>query len=160
MSTRACYIFKDDLGSHTVYKHGDGDPSWAWRYYADTIASGLAWELPRFEADEFAAAFIARNKVGAGSVRLVERWNYIADIRYLYKLSMSKGNVLILKVESVSAPMRGPVKPSRWKRTTVFRGPLHRLIFAKGDCVKAANAKSSGLRIACINEILTNGGSL
>lgn len=161
MSTRACYIFKDaDGDTSTVYVHGDGYPSWAWRYFRDTIASGLAWTLPRFEADEFAAAFVATVKTRPGSVRLIDRWNRQADIAFLYKLSMSKGNVLIVKIEAVLSPENGPIKPSRWKRKTLYHGPLHRYIFAKGDLDKARDTRSTGLSIACINEIMSAGASL
>lgn len=160
MSTRACYIFKDEHGSHTVYVHSDGYPSWAWQYFRDTIKSGLAWPLPRWEASEFSTAFVAVNKTRPGSVRLIDRWNRQADIAYLYKLSMSKGNVLILKVEVVLSPENGDMKPSRWKRKTVYHGPLHRFIFAQGDCDKAREARSSGLTIACINELMSAGVSI
>lgn len=162
MSTRACYIFKDHDGStFTVYKHSDGSPAWAWRYFRDTIASGLAWPLPRFEACEFGAAFIAVNKDRPGSMRLVNKWNDVADIAYLYKLTMSKGNVLVIKIEAVSSPENGSLKPSRWKRETVYHGPVHRYIFAKGDLTEAWDAgRSTGLKIACINEILSAGASL
>src|SRR4051794_36529103 len=63
MSTRALYTFicpgrKQD--TFHVYKHHDGYPKGA----AEAIANALplAWQLPRFEADEFAAAFVAGNK--------------------------------------------------------------------------------------------------
>ena len=66
MSTRACYRFfplngpNDWPGVVTVYKHSDGYPSGA----AKAIAAALpcAWPLPRFEPDEFAAAFVRANK--------------------------------------------------------------------------------------------------
>jgi hypothetical protein len=60
MSTRACYTFRSDQESFHVYKHSDGYPSGA----AEWIEAALqyAWPLPRFEADEFAAAFVAANK--------------------------------------------------------------------------------------------------
>jgi len=62
MSTRAVYTFFDDEddGSYHVYKHHDGYPSGA--YEAITNALEYAWQLPRYEADEFAAAFVAGNK--------------------------------------------------------------------------------------------------
>lgn len=156
MSTRACYIFKDQDREFTVYVHCDGYPSWAWRYFADTIASGIAWPLPRWEADEFGAAFIAVNKTRPGSVRLVKKWNDHDDLSYLYKLTMSKGNVLIIKVEAVSAPMNGSLKPSRWKRKTIYHGPLHRFIFARGDLTEASS-RSTGLKIDRINDLLQEG---
>src|SRR6266481_6505342 len=66
MSTRACYRFfplngpNDWPGVVTVYKHMDGYPSGA----AKAIEAALpyAWPLPRFEPDEFAAAFVRANK--------------------------------------------------------------------------------------------------
>src|SRR5271166_6263079 len=69
MSTRACYRFIPENGPNdwpgvvTVYKHHDGYPSGA----AAAIEAALpyAWPLPRYEADEFAAAFVAANKKSA-----------------------------------------------------------------------------------------------
>ena len=69
MSTRACYRFfplngpNDWPGVVTVYKHRDGYPSGA----AQAIEAALshAWPLPRFEPDEFAAAFVRGNKKSA-----------------------------------------------------------------------------------------------
>jgi hypothetical protein len=69
MSTRACYRFIPEHGPNdfpgvvTVYKHQDGYPSGA----AKAIEAALpyAWPLPRFEADEFAAAFVRGNKKSA-----------------------------------------------------------------------------------------------
>lgn len=72
MSTRACYRFWSQdgwPGVVTVYKHQDGDPTGA----AKAIGAALdfAWPLPRYECEEFAAAFVAANKWSA------ER--YVAD---------------------------------------------------------------------------------
>ena len=53
-----------------AYKHYDNYPSGA----ADFIenAKSYAWDLPRFEADDFAAAFVAANKAkSGGEVRLL-----------------------------------------------------------------------------------------
>ncbi len=61
MSTRAMYTFRNAEGEeHHVYKHHDGYPSGA----AEALARALpfAWQLPRYEPDEFAAAFVAGNK--------------------------------------------------------------------------------------------------
>ena len=66
MSTRACYRFISDEGPTgwpgpiTVYKHSDGYPSGAAEWIE--AAKEYAWPLPRFEHDEFAAAFVAANK--------------------------------------------------------------------------------------------------
>lgn len=61
MSTRAIYsFFGDDDAPRHVYKHSDGYPTGA----AEAIENALefAWPLPRYENDEFAAAFVAANK--------------------------------------------------------------------------------------------------
>jgi hypothetical protein len=62
MSTRGMVTFRSADGSeeHHVYVHSDMYPTGA----ADKIVAALeyAWQLPRYEADEFAAAFVAANK--------------------------------------------------------------------------------------------------
>lgn len=72
MGTRAIYFFEDRDGSvYGAYKHYDNYPSGA----ADFIenAKSYAWKFPRFEADDFAAAFVAANKAeGGGEVRLLQ----------------------------------------------------------------------------------------
>ena len=105
MSTRACYTFRDGDEEYHVYKHHDGYPTGA----AEFIIAALkyAWELPRFEADEFAAAFVAANKHGArgvvpqgggvrlmktGDIRQVAPW----DIEYRYEIE-PKGQSLQVK---------------------------------------------------------------
>lgn len=61
MSTRALFTFKDETAAFNVYKHYDGNPSGAARVIRHAI-DYFAWPLPRFEADEFAAAFVAAGK--------------------------------------------------------------------------------------------------
>ncbi len=77
MSTRACCRFIDpdltDPEVVTVYKHSDGYPDGAVCWI--TKALEHAWPLPRFEADEFAAAFVAANKPSA----ITRRMDYIAN---------------------------------------------------------------------------------
>jgi hypothetical protein len=76
MSTRACYRFIDpdtnDPEVVTVYKHSDGYPDGAVCWISKALEH--AWPLPRFEADEFAAAFVAANKPSAK----IRRMDYIA----------------------------------------------------------------------------------
>ena len=63
MSTRALYTFKgeSDAESWNVYKHCDGYPTGAANVLQTTVAF-FAWNAPRYEADEFAAAFCAAGK--------------------------------------------------------------------------------------------------
>jgi hypothetical protein len=60
MSTRAMYTFRDETGEYHVYKHSDGYPTGAAQWIEAALP--FAWTFPRFEADEFAAAFVAANK--------------------------------------------------------------------------------------------------
>jgi hypothetical protein len=70
MSTRGLYTFIDsDNTEFTVFKHWDNYPSGAYGFIQNALT--LAWDLPRFEADEFAASFIAANKKGGGDLRLL-----------------------------------------------------------------------------------------
>jgi len=71
MGTRAIYIFEDKAFQEVhVYKHYDNYPQGAVEFIEK--AKAYAWELPRFEADEFGAAFVAANKnPKGGEVRLV-----------------------------------------------------------------------------------------
>ena len=86
MSTRACYTFKDDHDEFHVYKHCDGYPSGAAEFI--TNALHLAWKLPRFEADEFGASFVAANKNDGGGVRLTHDWQNHGDLEYRYLIYM------------------------------------------------------------------------
>jgi len=124
MSTRAVYTFIQDGEAHHVYKHHDGYPSGA----ADAIANALplAWPLPRFEADEFAAAFVAGNKERAlpalpmsqgGGIRLTHGWDRHGDLEYRYEIT---GNGNSLRIVAYSATYVGD--ETRWEK--IFDGGL------------------------------------
>ena len=78
MGTRAVYFFEDrhnDDSYYGVYKHYDGYPQGAAAHIED--AKAYAWPLPRWEADEFAAAFVAANKnPKGGEVRLLPNFEH------------------------------------------------------------------------------------
>ena len=92
MSTSGVFVFKDhpnDPG-YAVYKHHDCYPTGA----APAILGAFqyAWKLPRFEADELAASFVAFNKqpptynMQGGGVRLMlpdTEYSYGADYMYI-----------------------------------------------------------------------------
>lgn len=81
MSTRAIYTFKDLEGdTFTVFKHYDGYPTAMGAYKFIQNALSYAWKLPRFEADEFSAAFIAANKSQAGDLRLLDSQSTNGDV--------------------------------------------------------------------------------
>lgn len=108
MSTRALYTFKagpDDAGHDwNVYVHYDGYPGNLREGACAKILAALklAWELPRYESDEFAAAFIAANKSRPGGVRLMPQGNPLevavkncSDIEFRYVVQyVGKGLVL------------------------------------------------------------------
>ena len=75
MGTRAIYIFEDEHEEVWAYKHYDNYPRGAADFIED--AKEYAWAFPRFEADEFGAAFVAANKnPKGGGVRLVQYNKY------------------------------------------------------------------------------------
>ena len=90
MATRALYVFKDSTQEFTVYKHWDGYPKGAYGYIKDAMP--YAWALPRFEASDFGAAFIAGNKgEGGGDVYLLNGDSTNADamgIEYIYTVTV------------------------------------------------------------------------
>jgi hypothetical protein len=70
MGTRGIYIFEDAHDEVAVYKHWDNYPRGAARFIEE--AKAHAWKLPRFEPDEFGAAFVAANKCQeGGGIRLI-----------------------------------------------------------------------------------------
>ncbi len=96
MSTNALYTFSDDENSVTVYGHWDGYPVGAAEMINNAFAH--AWELPRFEADEFGAAFVAGNKDGAGQgghIRLVSNPD-IYDGQYHYYITQTAKNQVLM----------------------------------------------------------------
>jgi hypothetical protein len=95
MSTRGLYTFVDSDNTRlNVFKHWDNYPEGAYPFIQNALA--LAWDLPRFEADEFGAAFIAANKKGGGDLRLLNEASTngnILGIEYHYLIT-SEGNAL------------------------------------------------------------------
>lgn len=91
MGTRAVYTFIDEHDRHSVYQHWDGYPRWACRFIANALP--LAWPLPRFEADEFAAAFVAANKQQPGNIRLTSGPDPHGDLAYMYEICCRDGQL-------------------------------------------------------------------
>ena len=100
MGTRAVYTFKDEHDSFSVYKHYDGYPegegggSGAFGFIKE--ATKYAWDLPRFDPSDFAAAFIKANKDAGGDVYLTHGPESHGDLSYRYEISRH-GNDLIVK---------------------------------------------------------------
>lgn len=94
MSTRAVYTFRDsDGGLFAVYKHHDGYPTGAAEFIEK--AKALAWTGGRFDASEFAAAFIAANKTGAGGVYLSKGYRAHGDLDYDYVITGADGALFV-----------------------------------------------------------------
>jgi len=104
MGTRAVYTFIDQDGRHSVYKHWDGYPTTACQFIANALP--LAWPLPRFEPDEFAAAFVAANKQQPGNVRLTTGPEAHGDLAYTYEIRCKGGR---LHVRIFQAGYTGPL---------------------------------------------------
>lgn len=112
MSTRAVYTFIDPSSTHHVYKHHDGYPTGAAEFIGKALKN--AWALPRFEADEFAAAFVAANKSDAGGVRLTHNYTDHADLEYRYEIRLWAG-----QLEVTAFSVRHGNKDKK-----IFSGPL------------------------------------
>lgn len=96
MGTRAVYsFFNDNNDVFHVYKHWDNYPVGAAEFLTKAVAA--AWDQPRYEHDEFAAAFIAANKRGEGDLRLAHRPENHVDIEYIYEVSQARNGQLILR---------------------------------------------------------------
>lgn len=117
MATRATYTFEDSSGEHVIYKHYDGYPAGALAWIYNALE--YSWDLPRFEADEFASAFCVGVKVSnqrdnarsltyfeerglsvpdymanpchGGGVRLFKKWDQAWDIEYTYRVTCKDG---------------------------------------------------------------------
>lgn len=94
MGTRALFSFYDRSnhnGPVNVFMHYDGYPEGA--VEALMNAKALAWDFPRFEPDEFAAAFIAANKDRSGNFRIMPSGKpsdiairFCSDIEFRYEI--------------------------------------------------------------------------
>jgi hypothetical protein len=123
MGTRAVYTFRNEFEAYHVYKHWDGYPSGAAGFLTHALA--YAWKLPRFEPDEFAAAFIAGNKKihEGGDIRLLNTGDVgtaaPGDIEYWYEVWQAPNGQLIVRATAVDN-WKGKMKIEK----TVFYGRL------------------------------------
>ena len=110
MGTRAIYTFEDNkrdlpedarhmAESIDVYKHYDGYPQGASGFIENAL--DFAWQLPRFEADEFAAAFVAANKdKNGGGIHLTNHADsYDVDWRYYITFAKNSGRLMVTAYE-------------------------------------------------------------
>lgn len=111
MATRAIYTFKDSDQTIHVYKHWDGYPESALKFIANALP--FAWPMPRFEADDFAAAFVAANKPagGGGDVRLMDCGSSVPDVGQEYHYIVTvQGGRLWVSFENEFSPLDELIK--------------------------------------------------
>ena len=118
MGTRCLFIFKQNIHAkeaHGVYVHYDGYPRGAADYLEETFNSDNTWTklvrqtgCSRYEADEFASAFVATLKPkfkNGGGVRLVNLPHNIGDLEYQYTIGTNdQGNLIIDAINFVDRP--------------------------------------------------------
>lgn len=100
MGTRAVITFHDEQTKqkYSVYQHWDGDPHTVTHRIKH---NSKCWRWPRYEADEFAAAYIATNKTDSGNIRLTTGAKAHGDLAYTYDVIAQKnaqGGTECLKV--------------------------------------------------------------
>ena len=119
MSTRGMYEFvESSRESHCVYVHHDNYPTDAATKLIETLFGELHWGKKRYEADEFAAAFVAINKTQSGGVRLANKRNQYSDIEYFYRVTYGEQH----NVEAYAVPgdWDGKLKSAR----LLFKGSI------------------------------------
>lgn len=131
MSTRATITVADDHDSFDLYQHHDGYPEGPHglvRHIA--MARRLAWDLPRFEAADFAAAVIAVLKDRGGSTYLTQDAEAHTDRSYHYRIEPVRENYATRVLLTISRPA--------WDRTQrdieMFHGEIPEAV-AKFDAI-------------------------
>jgi hypothetical protein len=122
MSTRALYsFFEKGESTINIYVHSDGYPSGAVDYLKAMLP--LAWPLPRYEASDMAAAFVAGNKSHPGNVRIYSSGfpQRVApqDLEYMYEIRMVGGQLQIKCFEA-----NYDDENSKWFTKLLFKGAL------------------------------------
>ena len=110
MGTRTVLTFKDKYNTFSVYQHYDGYPEYT--LPAIKEAKEFAWDLPRFEASDFSAAYIAANKQkGGGNVYMTDIHESHSDLDYRYEIEKKNKNLLVkvFKVEEYDEEARKPI---------------------------------------------------
>jgi hypothetical protein len=117
MGTRAIYTFEDDSCERHIFVHYDGYPKGAADYFKQWLDTNYSWTLPRFEADEAAAGFVAAIKTGPGNVRICgDRFSY-TDVEFGYRLFTLRDE---LHVQCSTTNYRGDAPAEH----IIFDGPM------------------------------------
>lgn len=150
MSTRAVFTFTDDHDGrpHHVYKHADGYPEGAAHALAEAL--GHAWPLPRFESDEFGAAFVAANKNRPGGIRLAKCWRDHPDLEYRYEIFPEETS---LRIRALAVCCSYP--ENLWESRELFCGPLRAFLRKHGATAAVKDAAGAETIAACTEEALS-----
>jgi len=117
MGTRAIYTFEDAGTERHVFVHYDGYPKGAASYFQQWLDTNYSWTLPRFEADEAAAGFVAAIKTGPGNVRICgARFDY-CDVEFGYRVKM-EGDALHIQCSTTDYWGDAPAEH------IIFDGPM------------------------------------
>ena len=131
MGTRAIYTFEDQNDTRHIFVHYDGYPTGAAIYFEQWLNAGTSWPLPRFEADEAAAGFVAAVKDGPGNVRICDKRTAYADVEFGYTVEQVDGILRVTVAET-----------NYWDETplenVIWQGPL--ADFIKGNVAAAIEA--------------------
>jgi hypothetical protein len=104
----------------SVYKHYDGYPSGAAGFIENWLESGKSWRMPRFEAADAAAAFIAANKKRGGGDVYLATPEETGGCQYLYVI-FTKDEKLWIEVTRV------------FENKTIFTGTIADFIARADD---------------------------
>jgi len=105
MSTRATITVADSHDSFDIYQHHDGYPDGPHGLVRHlNLAQRLAWDLPRFEAADFAAAVIAVLKDRGGSTYLTRDADEHGDRDYHYRIGPLREDIHTRVMLSISRP--------------------------------------------------------
>ena len=127
MSTTSTIQISDDEDTFFIYRHSDGYP-WGEHGVPATLAKAIpfAWELPRFEAMDFAAAIVRAWKEGGGNIYFTKGHDNHADSEFQYTVTFGDDG-LRLKAEDVGFAFDNISEEER-RRETMFEGPLDEAI--------------------------------
>ncbi len=97
MSTRSTICVKDAYDKFCIYRHCDGYPHGEHGVVAQLAkALPFAWELPRFEAMDFAAAIIrAWKDEGGGNIYFTQGHEHHGDTEYTYDITAESGEIFV-----------------------------------------------------------------
>jgi len=120
MGTRAIYTFEDENDERHIFVHFDNYPVGAAEYLRQWLDAGVSWTMPRFEADEAAAGFVAAIKTGAGNVRIASDRFASRDVEFGYRVFMKGVRSPRLHIQCSTTDYWGDAPAE----TIIFDGPM------------------------------------